>query len=653
MKKSRKNSKKLAFLQDPEFYKKVVDSLEDYAVFTIDLDGKVKTWSIGAEKILGFKPREILGKTYTIFFTPEDIKNAVPGRELKKAIQKKREVTEGWRLRKGKKKFYATGFISPLRDKNGKIIGFTKIMRDRTERKKLEDARYQLLITEREARHSAEKAELEQLLARQELQINQERLDLAQRAGKIGSFEWLIKEHKIIATPELEALYGVAPGMFSGSLDDWIALVHPEDQDKVRKALHFSVKHKLSYDVEFKVIFPNSSIHWLLGKGDVLYDKKGNPLRMIGINIDITDRKRAEEALRESERHHASVVATLGEGILIRDMNGIIRTANPSALRILGKKLEEIIGKNTESLGLASIREDGTVFPLEEHPASIALKTRQPVMNEVLGLKRPDGNVVWILVNAIPLSREGHEEPYAIVSSFVDITDRKQLEEQKDTFIGIASHELKTPITSMKLFADILYEQTKRLKNPLLMESSHMIQNQSDRLLKLINDLLDVSKIQAGKLGLNIHEFDLNELIMDVISDIRFTTSTHEIEYTSQPGKIIRGDKDRLGQVLTNLLTNAVKYSPKAAKVIVTTRKAKGCIQVDVQDFGQGIPHSEQDRIFERFFRTEYARGKNISGFGLGLYISSEIMRRHNGTLSVKSALGKGAVFSFSIPAKQ
>jgi PAS domain S-box-containing protein len=643
-------NKDKTFHLEPDFYRKIVDSLEDYAVFTIDLNGKIRSWSVGAEKILGYKEREVIGKSYTMFFTAEDIHNAIPGRELKKAIQGKRELTEGWRIRKGKKRLWATGFVAPFRNRNGKIIGFTKIMRDRTERKKLEDARHQLLVTEQQARHSAEKAEIEQMLGRQELERHKERLSIAQRAGKIGSYEWLIKENKIIASPELEALYGLIPGTFDGTYEMWMAAVHPDDRDYVDTHLKNAISRKIPYSAEFRVKWPNNSIHWLLGKGDAFFDKKGKAVRMIGVNIDITDRKRIEEALKESERHHASVVAALAEGILIRDMDGVIRMANPSAMRILGLGQEDIIGKRSEELALVSIHEDGTEFLPEEHPALRALKNGRAHFNEIMGLKRPNGEIVWILINAIPLSREGHEEPYAIVSSFVDITMRKNLEQQKDTFIGIASHELKTPITSMKLFADILYEQAKQENNKGMIESSQMIQSQSDRLLKLIGDLLDVSRIQAGKLSLNVHQFDLDELIKEIVTDIQFTTRSHKIIYSSKPGKFVFADRDRIGQVLTNFLTNAIKYSPRANNIIVRTRKTSEALVVQVQDFGPGIPKEEQDKIFDRFFRTEYAREKNISGFGLGLYISSEIVRRHKGTLTVKSTVGQGSVFSFSLP---
>ncbi len=135
-----------------------------------------------------------------------------------------------------------------------------------------------------------------------------------------------------------------------------------------------------------------------------------------------------------------------------------------------------------------------------------ALRTGLIQSNEIMGIHRRDGSLLWILVNAVPLSREKKDKPYAVISSFVDITFRKHLEQQKDTFIGIASHELKTPITSMKLFTDILHDQAKQIGNKIVVESAEMIQSQSNRLITLINELLDVSKIQSGKLDLRVEQ---------------------------------------------------------------------------------------------------------------------------------------------------
>ncbi|MDQ3014838.1 MAG: PAS domain S-box protein [bacterium] len=758
------------FLLDQDFYKKILDSLEDYAVFTIGLDGNVKTWSVGAEKILGYKEREIIGKSFTTFFSKEDVAAALPAQELKRSLKNKREVTEGWRFRKGKKKFYSTGFVFPLRSKTNKVIGFTKIMRDRTERKKLEDAQKQLLRAEQKSREVAEsikenlysifmqapaligvlrgkdgKVELfnplfkklwgdrdvigkpmrsawpdmkdqgifelienvyktgepfisneypadidrlgngiperayfnfvfrpllnlkgtidgvlifgvdvtSQVRDREQLQENQERLNLAQKAGKIGTFEWMIRENKIIWTPELEALYGMETGTFDGKYKTWVSLIHPDDVSNVEMNIEEALNEKKTYSVNLRVIWADGSIHWLMTKGNIFFDANDEPVRMVGLSMDITEQKRVEDALRQSERHYANVVSSLGEGVVIRDMDGSIRSANASALRILGVRFEEIQGLRTIDVNLKTIHEDGTLFLPEDHPAMKALKTGEIQNNEVMGIYRPDGELIWILVNAAPLSRDENEKPYAIISSFVDITFRKELEQQKDTFIGIASHELKTPITSMKLFTDILSDQAKTVDNPFIVESAEMIQSQSNRLIRLINELLDVSKIQAGKLELHKEEFDLDDVITEIVTDIQYTTQIHSIIYKSKPGKIVCADPERIGQVLTNFLTNAIKYSPRAEEIIVRVRKEKGNYIVDVEDFGYGIPKNEQDKVFDRFFRTDFAKQKNISGFGLGLYISAEIIKRHNGTLSVQSTLGKGSTFSFSMPAAE
>jgi signal transduction histidine kinase len=236
-----------------------------------------------------------------------------------------------------------------------------------------------------------------------------------------------------------------------------------------------------------------------------------------------------------------------------------------------------------------------------------------------------------------------------------------EIDRRRDEFVSIASHELKTPVTAIKAFAQILEKrlrQTKDTKNTYFVEN---INKQTDKLTLLINDLLDVSKIQAGKLAYNRKEFDFDSVLKKIIVDFQYTTETHEIINEGQTRKKVIGDADRIAQVLINLLSNAIKYSPESDKVIVRSTANNGMITVSIQDFGIGIPKEKQSRIFDRFYRvSESDNGK--TGFGLGLYISSEIIRRHNGRIWVESpshapTKGKGqatggSTFYFSLPVK-
>lgn len=226
----------------------------------------------------------------------------------------------------------------------------------------------------------------------------------------------------------------------------------------------------------------------------------------------------------------------------------------------------------------------------------------------------------------------------------------KTLDKQKDAFLGMASHELKTPITSIKAFTQVLL---KRAEKENLTKYAYILKNvntQTDRITQLINDLLNVSHIESGKLVLKKTTFDLDNLVTKMIADIQVTTDTHEIIKKNNIPIPIYGDANRIEQVIANLLTNAIKYSHSANKIIVSIEKNAKEVTVHVQDFGQGIPVADQKKIFERFYRTREHEEKNISGFGLGLFISSEIIRRHKGKIWVTSTKGKGSIFSFTLP---
>lgn len=226
----------------------------------------------------------------------------------------------------------------------------------------------------------------------------------------------------------------------------------------------------------------------------------------------------------------------------------------------------------------------------------------------------------------------------------------KSLDKQKDAFLGMASHELKTPITSIKAFTQVLI---KRAEKENLTKYAYILKNinmQTDRITQLINDLLNVSHIESGKLILKRTNVNLEELLEKVIADVQVTTDTHEIVKKGPSKTTIYADENRIEQVVLNLLTNAIKYSPNANKIVISVEEAEKNVTVSVEDFGQGIPLRDQKKIFERFYRTKEHEEKNISGFGLGLFIASEIIKRHKGKIWVTSTLNKGSIFSFTLP---
>lgn len=228
-----------------------------------------------------------------------------------------------------------------------------------------------------------------------------------------------------------------------------------------------------------------------------------------------------------------------------------------------------------------------------------------------------------------------------------NIEEQKRDMEKKDQFISMASHELKTPVTSLKAYTEILLMNLKPEENAGTISMLDKMNKQIDKLTHLIGDLLDVSKANAGELNFYFEKIDFNELIKEVAGIMQLTSRKHKIELQLSDTRIIEGDKNRLGQVITNLLSNAIKYSPDANKIIVSSVSSENDIKICVQDFGIGIPISEQSKLFKRFFRVT---NNTFPGLGLGLYICNEIIKRHSGTMEFKSEDGKGSVFCFTLP---
>jgi PAS domain S-box-containing protein len=220
----------------------------------------------------------------------------------------------------------------------------------------------------------------------------------------------------------------------------------------------------------------------------------------------------------------------------------------------------------------------------------------------------------------------------------------------RDDFISAASHELRTPVTSLKVYTEVLQRQAERRGDESTSDRLRKMLTQIDRLAVLIGDLLDVSKIEAGKLELRRELVDLRRLIDEVVEAIQATTSKHRIVVAGDVSRPVVGDGERLGQVLTNLLTNAVKYSPQADRIIVRIAETTDGVTVDVQDFGIGIEPEHLDQVFDRFYRVTSEDEKTFPGLGMGLYISHEIVRRHGGTMEVKSIKGCGSVFRVTLP---
>jgi PAS domain S-box-containing protein len=366
--------------------------------------------------------------------------------------------------------------------------------------------------------------------------------------------------------------------------------------------------------------------------------------RAWGTQSDITERKKADRMIKESEER-LRLALDAGQ-IGVWDWDVLVNKINWT------REVHQIHGLDYGDFS-GSIKEyEKLIHPedrdLVRHELAEALKGNKLYQME-FRIIRPSGEVRWLSTKAQVIF--SGKKPIRMLGATVDITGRKKLERQKDEFIAIASHELKTPVTSLKAFNQFLINKFEKENDPVSKTLLTKMDNQLVRLTKLIVDLLDSTKIESGNLKLQKDYFDFNKLVEEVTEEMQRISISHKIRKTLSTNKIrIFGDRDRLEQVLTNLISNAIKYSPHSKSIVVKTYLNGKFLKVSVKDFGLGIPKDQKDRVFERFFRISDKGKESYPGLGLGLFISSEIIRRHGGTIIVDSASGKGSTFTFTLP---
>jgi PAS domain S-box-containing protein len=328
--------------------------------------------------------------------------------------------------------------------------------------------------------------------------------------------------------------------------------------------------------------------------------------------------------------------------ILITNAKEEIYYVNPAWEKLTGYTFDEVKGKNPRFLGSGRT------------PRKLYLKMKKtlqkgkPFNSEEFIDRKKNGKEYQIHALFFPIQKNGENLYY--VQMLHDISQKKETEKKKDAFISIASHELKTPVTTLSAYTQILEKRLEKTADSKEMYFIKNIKLQTQRLTNLINDLLNVNRIESGKMTFHFKEFDLNELVQRVVIDFQYTSDKYVISREGViPGKV-RGDEDHIEEVLINLLTNAVKYSPKANKIMIKLSDKENQAVVSVEDYGIGIKRKDISHIFERFYRTKDKDDGRIPGFGLGLYICSQIIKRHKGKIWVKSIKGKGSTFSFSLP---
>ncbi|TFF34229.1 PAS domain-containing protein [Mucilaginibacter psychrotolerans] len=232
----------------------------------------------------------------------------------------------------------------------------------------------------------------------------------------------------------------------------------------------------------------------------------------------------------------------------------------------------------------------------------------------------------------------------------MDITEQKEDEQRKNDFIGMVSHELKTPLTSLSAYAQMLYNKARNNDDGFTLNALEKVNAQVKKMSAMVNGFLNVSRLESGKIFLNMHAFRLDELVNEMIADANLTIASHSISVTTTEAISLTGDRDKIGSVISNLLSNAVKYSPRGRRIEVACELLGNMARVSVKDEGMGVKPNDIEKIFDRYYRVESTHTQTVSGFGIGLYICAEIVQRHDGRIWVESEQGEGSTFYFTLP---
>lgn len=335
------------------------------------------------------------------------------------------------------------------------------------------------------------------------------------------------------------------------------------------------------------------------------------------------------------------ILTSSSDPILITTKNVEIVYVNPAWEKLTGYSLKEVIGKNPRFL--KSGKTPARVYKKMWQ----ALLSGKPFTSDEVIDKRKNGYEYRVGSTVYPVIKDSQTIYY--VQRQHDITKEKQLEELRKEFLSASAHELKTPITVLKLLTQAhLNKAKKQSEDTIKVSELELIDRELDRLTRLINDMLDTSRFETGKQFMTYEEINLTDLINKTVQKIQIYAKNHKVTVNKLPNNIkVIADSTRIEQVLLNLLSNAVKYSPNNKDIMVTLTLNNNKAVVSVRDEGMGITKSKQKLIFDRYYQV---KAKNKIGFGLGLYISKEIIKRHKGKIWVESQKGKGSTFFFTLP---
>jgi PAS domain S-box-containing protein len=359
--------------------------------------------------------------------------------------------------------------------------------------------------------------------------------------------------------------------------------------------------------------------------------------------------RRDTSALRQSEVRHRTSLECMADAVMLVSPAEQVVVLNRAAQRLVGLEEGLPTREHSELVTLLSIQHpDGRPVSREESPTRRALRG-ETVQELPCKLRRPNGEWIHLSVTATPVRQERTGRVELAVVVLRDMTELRRLEQLRDEFLSTAAHELKTPIATIKGYVQLLERWAPGGHEPREGKAFQVLIRQCDRLNELVQELLEVSRLQLRRLTLNPRRVELGTLVADVVERLQATTRAHTLVLEREGDVAVEVDRERIDQVLVNLLDNAIKFSPEGGAIRVRVGERDGMAVVSIQDPGMGIPKERQGQVFQRFYRAHEGLASDRGGMGIGLHLSEQLIQSHGGRLWFESEEGKGSTFSFSL----
>jgi PAS domain S-box-containing protein len=609
-------------------FMQVVESAGEW-IWEVDAKGLYTYSSPMVEKMLGYTADEIVGKKHFYeFFNAENKeetkRSALQIFTLKQAL--KEFVNQN--VHKDGTLVWLSTTGSPILDKEGKLLGYQGVDTDITERRKVEGA----------------------------LKESEYFFKESQKSAFIGSYKTDFIKGKWESSEVLDQIFGIDKD-YDRSVPGWVELVHPGDREMMYSYLMDEVLAKrMPFDKEYRIERKNDGqIRWVIGQGQVKFDDAGNALSLIGTIQDITQRKLNEEKINKL---NYAVEAT-GEVVFMTDNEGVFTYVNPAFSSVYGHQADDVVGKVTPRILRSGMMDEAAYKYFWEELIKV-----QVVKGELIN-KTKDGGYIHIESSANAIINE-RGEAIGFIAIQKDISVRKKIEEElvlakeraeesdrlKSAFLANMSHEIRTPMNGILGFSALLSRQGVDIEDR--QNYIRMIEKSSARLYNLINEIIDISKIESGQMEVQSVETNINEqlkLAYDLLkpdAENRGITLSYQNSLSANE-TVISTDSAKLYSIITNLLKNAIKYTDQGSVEFGYTRKEK-FLEFYVRDTGVGIPENRLEAIFDRFVKAETVVLQAQQGAGLGLSITKAFVEMLGGSIWVRSEVWKGSSFYFTIP---